>query len=111
MNLKDILELAKQGYKPSDIKELIELSKEDPKEDPKDDPKKDPKEDPKGDPKKDPKDDPKEDPKDNPKEDPKDNPKDKKIAELQKLLQNKDVSSEEKIRTSRDVLNELFKNL
>lgn len=28
MNLIDILELAKQGYKPNDIKELIELSKE-----------------------------------------------------------------------------------
>lgn len=27
MNLKDILDLAKAGYKPSDVKELIELSK------------------------------------------------------------------------------------
>ena len=26
-NLDDIIELAKQGYKPADIKELIELSK------------------------------------------------------------------------------------
>lgn len=28
MNLNDIIALAKQGYKPADIKELIELSKE-----------------------------------------------------------------------------------
>ena len=107
MNLKDILELAKQGYKPNDIKELISLSKEDPKDDLKEDPKDDIKEDPKDDLKEDPKDDLKEDQKDDLKED----PKDKKIKELQKLLQNKDVSKEEKIRTSTDVLNELFKNL
>ena len=92
MNLKDILELAKQGYKPNDIKELIALSREDNSKD-------------------DPEDNPKDDPEDEPKDDPKDDPKDKKIAELQKLLQNKDVSSKEKIRTSTDVLNELFKNL
>ena len=35
MKFTDIIELAKQGYKPSDIKELIELSKEEPKEEPK----------------------------------------------------------------------------
>lgn len=29
MKLEDIIALAKQGYKPADIKELIELSKED----------------------------------------------------------------------------------
>lgn len=33
MKLEDIIALAKQGYKPSDIKELIELSKEDTPED------------------------------------------------------------------------------
>lgn len=32
MKLEDIIALAKQGYKPSDIKELIELSKEDTEE-------------------------------------------------------------------------------
>lgn len=32
MNLTDIISLAKQGYKPDDIKELIALSKEDEKE-------------------------------------------------------------------------------
>lgn len=32
MNLSDIIALAKQGYKPDDIKELIALSKEDEKE-------------------------------------------------------------------------------
>lgn len=36
MNLTDIITLAKQGYKPGDIKELIELSKAEPE------PKKDP---------------------------------------------------------------------
>ena len=103
MNLKDILELAKQGYKPNDIKELISLSKEVPKDDLEEDPKDDLEEVPK--------DDLEEDQKDDLEEDQKDDPKDKKIKELQKLLQNKDVSTEEKIRTSTDVLNELFKNL
>lgn len=32
MKLDDIIALAKQGYKPADIKELIEISKEEPKE-------------------------------------------------------------------------------
>ena len=61
LNLNDIIALAKQGYKPADIKELIELSKsegpapegekpeddqkkEQPKEKPEDDQKKEPQE-------------------------------------------------------------------
>ena len=32
MKLDDIIALAKQGYKPNDIKELIELSKDEPKD-------------------------------------------------------------------------------
>ena len=36
MKLDDIIALAKQGYKVNDIKELIALSKDDPKDDPKD---------------------------------------------------------------------------
>ena len=33
LNLTDIVALAKQGYKPNDIKELIELTKEAPEDD------------------------------------------------------------------------------
>lgn len=36
LNLTDIVALAKQGYKPNDIKELIELTKEAPEEKPED---------------------------------------------------------------------------
>lgn len=65
-NLDDIIELAKQGYKPADIKELIELSKS---EGPKPEDKK-PKDDPKGQPKDSkPEDDHKETPKDSKPED------------------------------------------
>ena len=43
MKLDDIIALAKQGYKPSDVKELIELSKGEPEEEPKDEPEEEPK--------------------------------------------------------------------
>lgn len=33
MEIKDLLELARLGYKPNDIKELLALKTEDPKED------------------------------------------------------------------------------
>lgn len=33
MEIKDLLELARLGYKPNDIKELLALNTEDPKED------------------------------------------------------------------------------
>ena len=36
MKLDDIIALAKQGYKPSDVKELIELSKDEPEYEPED---------------------------------------------------------------------------
>ena len=65
-NLDDIIELAKQGYKPADIKELIELSKS---EGPKPEDKK-PEDDQKGQPKDTkPEDDQKETPKDTKPED------------------------------------------
>lgn len=48
MKFDDILALAKQGYKPTDIKELLALE---PKEEPKDEPKEEPKEEPKDEPK------------------------------------------------------------
>ena len=34
LSIKDVVSLAKAGYKPADVKELIELSKEEPKEEP-----------------------------------------------------------------------------
>lgn len=53
MELKDLLELARLGYKPNDVKELLALQTEEPKttnnsndlksdDDPKEDPKEDP---------------------------------------------------------------------
>lgn len=56
MKFEDILALAKQGYKPADIKELlaIEPKEEEPKEEPKDEPKEEPKEEPKKEPKEEP---------------------------------------------------------
>ena len=50
MKLEDIIALAKQGYKPNDIKELIELSKGEPNEEPNDCPKNEPKDEPKDEP-------------------------------------------------------------
>ena len=45
MKLEDIIALAKQGYKPADIKELVALAEvEQPKEEPKEQPKEEPKE-------------------------------------------------------------------
>ncbi len=60
LSIKDVVSLAKAGYKPADVKELIELSKNDtadavsgkpaqpdPVEEPTEEPKEEPKEDPK----------------------------------------------------------------
>ena len=48
MKFEDIIALAKQGYKPTDIKELVALAEqEEPKEEPKKEPKEQPKEEPK----------------------------------------------------------------
>ena len=47
MKLEDIIALAKQGYKPADIKELVALADTEPKEQPKEEPKEQPKEEPK----------------------------------------------------------------
>lgn len=66
MKLEDIIALAKAGYKPSEVKELMELQQEPPKEEP-------PKEEP-----------PKEEP---PKDEPtKEDEKDKTISDLQAQL-------------------------
>ena len=66
MKLEDIIALAKAGYKPSEVKELMELQQELPKEEP-------PKEEP-------PKEEPPED------EPPKEDEKDKTISDLQAQL-------------------------
>lgn len=59
MNLTDVIALAKAGYKPADIKELVSLAEPEQKDDSKDDSKDEPKEDSKEDPKEDSKDEPK----------------------------------------------------
>ena len=46
MKLDDIIALAKQGYKPSDVKELIELSKDEPEYEPEDKPEYEPEDEP-----------------------------------------------------------------
>ena len=51
MKLEDIIALAKQGYKPADIKELVALADTEPKEELKEEPKEEPKEQPKEEPK------------------------------------------------------------
>ena len=80
MNLKDIIELAKQGYKPSDIKELIALSKDN-------------------------------DSTEDKSEDKSEDDKDRIIEELRKKLQNENLSGEDKIKTSTEILNNLLKDM
>ena len=62
MNLMDVVALAKAGYSVKDVKELIALSKEEPKDEVKEEPKDTPKDDVK---------EPEEEPKETPKEEPK----------------------------------------
>ena len=88
MNLKDIIELAKQGYKPSDIKELIALSKDNDSTE----------------------DNPEDKPEDKTEDKPEDN-KDRIIEELRKKLQNENLSGEDKIKTSTEILNNLLKDM
>lgn len=95
MNLKDIIELAKQGYKPSDIKELIALSNDnDSTEDKQEDKPEDKSEDKS---------------EDKPEDKPED--KDRIIEELRKKLQNENLSGEDKIKTSTEILNNLVKDM
>lgn len=73
MNIQDIIALAKAGYKPADVKELIELSAVVPE----------PKEEPVQQPMEEPKDEPIDEPIQEPKEEP---DKEAEIAELRKQL-------------------------
>ena len=108
MNLKDIIELAKQGYKPSDIRELIALSKDN---DSTEDKPKDKAEDKPEDKPEDKTEDKTEDnPEDNPEDKPEDD-RDRIIEELRKKLQNENLSGEDKIKTSTEILNNLLKDM
>ena len=88
MNLRDIIELAKQGYKPSDIKELIALSKDN-----------------------DSTEDKPEDKQEDKQEAESEDDKDRIIEELRKKLQNENLSEEDKIKTSTEILNNLLKDM
>ena len=88
MSLKDIIELAKQGYKPSDIKELIALSQES-EQDTEQEPEQEPED----------------------KHEDKQEDKDRIIEELRKKLQNENLSGEDKIKTSTEILNNLLKEM
>ena len=100
MKLDDIIALAKQGYKPSDVKELIEFSKDESKDEPEEEPKEEPEE----------------EPKDEPEEEPKDE-KQKEIDELKgqiKKLQEensrKDNSDNEDLKSDDEKLVDLFRD-
>ena len=90
MKLEDIIALAKQGYKPADIKELVALADTEPKEQPKEEPKEQPKEEPK------------EEPKEQPKEEPKHSAE---VEELKKLI----LNQTEQLNASQKALEELQK--
>lgn len=91
-NLDDIIELAKQGYKPADIKELIELSKS---EGPKPEDKK-------------PEDDQKEQPKDEkPKDDQKEQPEGKKPEDDAVDYKGKVTQLEEELQKTKELLQKL----
>ena len=98
MNLKDIIELAKQGYKPNDIKELIALSQEpEPEQEPEQDPEQETEQETEQEPEK-----------GQAKET---DDKDRIIEELRKKLQNENLSAEDKIKTSTEILNNLLKDM
>ena len=91
-NLDDIIELAKQGYKPADIKELIELSKSEGKK-PEDEK---------------PKDDQKEQPKDEkPKDDQKEQPEGKKPEDDAVDYKGKVTQLEEELQKTKELLQKL----
>ena len=104
MSLKDIIELAKQGYKPSDIKELIALSQESEQEQEQErdqeteqvaeqvaeqEPEKNQEKE----------------------QEQETDDKDRIIEELRKKLQNENLSGEDKIKTSTEILNNLLKDM
>ena len=114
MNLKDIIELAKQGYKPSDIKELIALSQEqeqeqEPEQKQEQEPEQKQEQEPEQKQEQDPEQKQEQDPEQKPENKPED--KDRIIEELRKKLQNENLSGEDKIKTSTEILNNLLKDM
>ena len=122
MNLKDIIELAKQGYKPSDIKELIALSQEqeqeqepeqkqeqEPEQKQEQEPEQKQEQDPEQKQEQDPEQKQEQDPEQKPENKPED--KDRIIGELRKKLKNENLSGEDKIKTSTEILNNLLKDM
>ena len=102
MKFSDILALAKNGYSPKDIKDLLALS--DPDE---------PKPEPEPQPEPEPEPQPEPEPEPQPEPDPEDKDKkiidlEKKIAELQKLNTTKDLS-DKKPKSDDDIFKELMK--
>ena len=113
MKLTDIVELAKQGYKPNDIKELIELSKQ--PETPDEGKQKDPDPDPEKDKPEDAKDPESAKDPEGKKDDPIDYKKlyedeKKKVSDLQKELTGKDISKGQDDITDLDTVNDLMKS-
>ena len=110
LTIKDIVELAKAGYKPAEVKELLELSKsEDNKEVPEDN--KEAPEDKKEEPKE-----KKEVPEDKKEDEDKDidykslyESTKKELDKAQKENRKKDISSDEDNKTDEDILKDLFK--
>lgn len=99
MNLKDIIDLAKQGYKPNDIKELIALSKEQDQEREQEKEQEQEQEQEH------------EKVQEQEQEQEQEHEKDRIINELRKKLKNENLSDEEKIQTSTDILNNLLKDM
>ena len=112
MSLKDIIELAKQGYKPSDIKELIALSQETEQETEQKQEKETKQEQEQEQEKEQEQEQEQEQEKEQETEKAKDtDDKDRIIEELRKKLKNENLSDEDKIKTSTEILNNLLKDM
>lgn len=115
LKLEDIVALAKQGYKPNDIKELIALSKEAEQE-----PQQEPKEE-KPTPSKEPEKEPEQEPLKEPEKEPEEDPKiieykkkleemEKKLSDLQAANSHKDMSGKENTKSDSEVFAEAMRN-
>lgn len=113
MNLKDIIDLAKQGYKPSDIRELFALSQEQEQEqeqerDQEQEHEQEQEQEQEQEKNQEHK---KEKEQEQEQEQEKETEKDRIINELRKKLKNENLSDGEKFQTSTDILNSLLKNM
>ena len=108
MKLNDIITLAKHGYKPSDIKELIELSKDEPKDEPGNEPEDEPGNEPE------------DEPGDEPEDEPEGRPRGEKQKEIDKLKEQikklqeenarKDNSDNDDLKSDDEKLVDLFRD-